>query len=96
MEFLIVFIFVLFAIFGLSEFLHIIKLRIIFPKARVDSQLVIKLKNDIAEKQTLYICEQFCWYGKKFADSLRFNCEDIDEEVYERCRCITKKYGIKI
>ena len=86
----------IFAILGFSEFLHIIKLHIIFPKAKINSCLVIKLFDETAEKQTLYACEQFNWYGKRFADSLCFNCDELSFDVYARCRKICEKYGIKI
>ncbi len=96
MENVILVVLLIFAIFGFSEFLHILKLFIIFPKSKIDSQLVIKLKNATAIKQTVYTCEQFCWYGKRFADSLKFECSDLDDEIYESCRKIAQKYGIKI
>ncbi len=96
MELLIYLIFIVFSIFGLSEFLHILKLFIIYPKAKINSCLVIKLNDATAEKQTEYTCEQFCWYGKRFADSLKFDCEDLSLECYEKCRKITERYGIII
>ncbi len=96
MDYFIYFIFIIFAVFGLSEFLHMLKLFIIFPKAKIKSQLIIKLKNETAEKDVVYICEQFCWYGKKFADTLIFNCEELTCDIYERCKKITEKYGLII
>lgn len=96
MEYICFVLILIFAVFGFSEFLHILKLYIVFPKAKIHSQLVVRLKNDTAEKQTLHTCEQFCWYGKRFADSVTFECEELDSEVYERCKKIGIKYGIKI
>lgn len=86
----------LFAVFGLSEFLHIIKLHILFPKAKINSTLIVKLSNATAENQTLYACEQFFWYGKRFADSVCFDCKDLSYDVYKRCQKICEKYGIEI
>lgn len=85
-----------FAIFGFSEFLHILKLFIVFPKAKINSCLVVKLKNATAEKQMLHTCEQFCWYGKRFADSITFKYEGLDEPIFERCQKIAQRYGMKI
>lgn len=85
-----------FAIFGFGEFLHVIKLHIIFPKAKINSSLLIKLFDSTAEKQTLYACEQFCWFGSRFADSICFDCTDLSFEVYARCKKICEKYGIII
>ncbi len=85
-----------FAVFGFSEFLHIMRLHIVFPKAKINSCLVIKLRDDTAEKQTLYTCEQFRWYGRRFADSISFNCDELSVEVYNHCQKICEKYGIEI
>ncbi len=85
-----------FAIFGISEFLHIIKLHIVFPKAKINSTLTVKLREPNAEKQTLYACEQFRWYGRRFADSVTFDCENLSFDVYKRCQKICEKYGIEI
>lgn len=96
MEYVGLIILLVFAVFGFSEFLHILKLYIVFPKAKTDSKLVVRLKNDTAEKQTLHTCEQFCWYGKRFASDIVFECDELKAQVYERCRRIALKYGIKI
>ncbi len=85
-----------FAVFGFSEFLHIIRLYIVFPKAKINSCLVIKLRDANAEKQALYACEQFRWYGRRFADSISFDCDSLSKDVYNRCQKICEKYGIEI
>ncbi len=90
--FIIIFVF---AIFGLSEFLHILKLYFIFPKRKMYSHLVINLQNNTAEKQLLYAYEQYTWHGEGYADFLVFNCDNLSDEVYERCRVIANKYGLK-
>lgn len=85
-----------FAIFGFSEFLHILKLHIVFPKAKINSVLVVKLFNVTAENQALYACEQYRWYGKRFADTITFDCTKLSVDVYKRCQKICEKYGIEI
>lgn len=96
MEYVCLFVLLIFALFGFSEFLHILKLFIAFPRAKINSRLIVRLKNSIAEKQLLHTCEQFCWYGKRFANDICFECEDLESEVYERCKKIAARYGIKI
>ena len=96
MEYVCLIILLIFAVFGFSEFLHILKLFIVFPKVKINSCLVIRLKNSTAEKQTIHTCEQFCWYGKRFADDIKFECKDLDPEVYDSCRKIALRYGINI
>ncbi len=89
-------IFLIFAVFGLSEFLHILKLFIIFPKRRLYSHLVVNLQNKTAEKQLLYICEQYKWHGKSFADFIVLGVGELDAQSYKKCKNIADKYGISI
>ena len=86
----------LFAIFGLSEFLHILKLKIIFPKKNLNSHVVVNLQNGIAEKQLFFVCEQMRWYGKNYADFIIPIVSNLDEESYINCKQIAEKYGVII
>jgi hypothetical protein len=85
-----------FAVFGFSEFLHLIKLKFIFPKAKLYAHLVINLQNDTAEKQLLYVCEQYNWHGKSFADFIVPFCDNLDNDTFERTREIAQNYGVKL
>ncbi len=85
----------IFAIFGFSEFLHILKGFLIFPKRKMCSHIVINLQNETAEKQLLYAIEKYTWFGSGYADFLVLNCENLSDEVYERCKKIAQKYDIK-
>lgn len=82
------------AIFGLSEFLHTIKLFFVFPKRRLYSRNIVDLKEPTAEKQLRYVCEQYKWYGKSFADFIVFNTSSIKSETCEKCKEIARKYGV--
>jgi len=84
-----------FAVFGFSEFLHILRLKIIFPKRKMYAHIVINLQKDTAEKQLLYACEQWLWYGKNYADFIVPNVSALDDESYENCKQIAQKYGVK-
>ncbi len=95
MKILLFFLLLVLAVFGFSEFLHILKLKTIFPKRRLYSHIVINLQNGIAEKQIVYVCEQMLWHGKNFADFIVLNVENLDKENYELCKGIAEKYDIK-
>lgn len=84
-----------FALFGFSEFLHILKLFLIFPKKKTNTKLIIYLHNQTAEQQLAYVGEQYFWHGNKFADIVIPVCEALDEETFERCKLIAGKYNIK-
>lgn len=87
---------VVFAVLGLSEFLHIIKLFFIFPKRKLCAHIVVNLQNETAQKQILYICEQYFWHGKSFADFIVFNANSLNEENYLHAKAIAEKYGFKL
>ena len=95
MQPIILIVLLVFAIFGFSEFLHILKLYLIFPKRKMCSHLVINLQNETAEKQLLYAIEQYNWFGAGYADFLVLNCDNLNDDVYERCKKIAQKYDIK-
>lgn len=84
-----------FAVFGFSEFLHIIKSLFNCKKAKTGTALVVDLKDGIAEKQVIYVCENLVWYGKRQADRVVFKTDNIDEKTRENCRNIALKFGIK-
>ena len=83
-----------FAVFGFSEFLHILRLKFIFPKRKMYSHLVINLQNSTAEKQLIYACEQMLWYGGNYADFIVPDVSALNEESYKNCKEIAQKYGI--
>ncbi len=85
----------IFGVFGFSEFLHILRLKVIFPKRKMYSHLVINLQNGTAEKQLMYACEQMLWYGKNYADFIVPNVSALDDESYKNCKEIAQKYGVK-
>lgn len=87
---------IVFAVFGLSEFLHIVRLFFIFPKRKLWAHIVVNLQNETAQKQILYVCEQYKWHGKSFADFIVFNGSALSEENYLYAKIIAEKYGFKL
>ena len=96
MKMLLSLVLLIFAVFGFSEFLHILKLKIIFPRRKMCSHIVVNLQNDTAEKQLLYACEQYNWHRGDFADFIVLSCENLDDETDIRCSEIAKKYNKKV
>lgn len=93
-EYIVFFILLIFAIFGFCEAAHLLKIMILFPKRRMNSQLVIRLENETAEKQLIFAGEQYLWLGNKFADSVLADNSMLDESTYLRCKKISQKYNI--
>ncbi len=87
---------IVFAVFGLSEFLHIVRLFLIFPKRKLLAHIVVNLQNETAEKQLLYVCEQYKWHGKSFADFIVLGVSNLDMQTYNKCKSIADRYGIEI
>lgn len=86
----------IFAIFGLSEFLHVIKLKVFRPKEKMCWHIVINLQNPIAERQMMFAFEQLKWHGRDFADFIIFNCDDLNSDTYVRCNEIANKYNVNL
>ena len=93
-EFICFFILLVFALFGFCEAVHLLKIMLLFPKRRMESQLVIRLNNKNAEKQLIFAGEQYLWLGDKLADIVLADNSDLDTVTYSRCKEIAKKYNI--
>ncbi len=96
MKLFLIFIVLVFSIFGLCEALHNLKLLLIFPKRKMQSSMVVILKENTAEQQMLFVGEQYKWMGTKFADRVIAVCENFSAEMVEECKSIADKYGIKL
>lgn len=94
-EYICFFILLIFAIFGFCEAAHLFKILVLFPKRRMNSQLIIHLDNENAEKQLVFAGEQYLWLGNKLADSVVADASQLDMDTYLRCKAIAKKYNIR-
>lgn len=90
------FVLIIFALFGLCESLHSLKLKLILGKGKINSKLVIFLENATAEKQLTFVGEQYIWLGKKYADSVEADASALDSDTYKRCETIAEKYYISL
>jgi hypothetical protein len=93
-EYICFFFLLIFAIFGFCEAAHLLKILLLFPKRRMNSQLVIRLDNKNAEKQLIFAGEQYLWLGNKLADSVLAVNSNLDKATYLKCKEIAKKYNI--
>ncbi len=93
-EYICFFILLFFAIFGFCEMIHFIRLKFIFPKRKMNTELIIHLENEIAEKQLMFAGEQYLWLGNKYADTIVAENTKLDFNTYMRCKRIADKYNI--
>ena len=95
MKFLLFTVVLLLFLFGLCEFLHFLKLIMIFPKRKMHSTLVVMLKEETAVSQTVFAGEQLKWLGSKYADRVIVVAENISEEKLTECQEQALKYDLK-
>ncbi len=96
MKFLLFFIVLVFALLGLSEFLHILKLKTILPKGNPNVRVVVTLSEETAIKQLEFVCEQYLWLGVKYADEIIALAYDLSDETCFECEKFAKLNDIKI
>ena len=96
MKFLLFFVCILLAIFGLCEILHNFKLWLIFPKRDINSTLVVFLNEQTATEQMVFVGEQFLWLGQKFANRVIAVAENFSDQTLSDCHKLAVKYGIKL
>ncbi len=94
---------VVFAVLGLAEFLHFLRLLICGPKHRTKSVLVIFLKRGSAVNQLDFVVSQQRWLGGLFADKIVAFYNDLSDDEFKSCSLIAadgsavieKENGIK-
>lgn len=93
-EIILLFIFLIPAMLGLAELLHILKLFILKPQKPIISYKVIFLTNDSAVQQLQYILEQYMWIGKNNNFNLVVVNSLLSEENYDECKLIANKHNL--
>ncbi len=96
MRFLLFFIFLVLSIYGLSEFLHFLKIKLLVPRGKKNLHIVIKLDEDSAISQLAFVGEQYLWYGNKYADLITADIGDLSKATALECENLAKRYNIKI
>lgn len=85
---------VFFAIFGLTETLHILKMFLLKPKKQPKRYLICEVDEGDKRKQILSVAENFRWYGKSIADCAVFLSDDFGEETKELINYLSKNEKI--
>lgn len=84
---------IIFALFGLSELLHLIKLRFVSGKKAATYSVLLLSDND-PDRQIAYAGEQRTWLGKAYADHIIAVNSGLCEEDDRLCRETADKYCI--
>lgn len=91
-----VFIFILLvpAVFGMAEFLYLLKGCILSPVGKQKRYSVIFLKENDAVLSLRSFCEENNWYGnfKKYKFFAVY--DSLSKETLKECELLTDKYGI--
>ena len=95
MKLLLFCVFLLLSLFGLCEFLHLLKLIVIFPKRKMNATLVVMLNEETAIKQTVFAGEQLKWLGSKYADRIIIVAENLSADIAFECEQQAEKYNLK-
>ncbi|MBO5089397.1 MAG: hypothetical protein J6C27_00585 [Clostridia bacterium] len=95
MKLLLFLVFLLLSLFGLCEFLHLIRLIMIFPKRKMNATLVVVLKEETAIRQMMFAGEQLKWLGSKYADRIIIVAENLSADTVLECEQLASKYNLK-
>ena len=81
------------AMLGLAELLHIFKMYILKPTKPVICYKIIILTNDNPLSQVIYETEKYSWHGKTGGASLIFIGSLLDDENLTECRIAAESKG---
>ena len=82
------------AIFGLAEFIHIIKYKLLSPKNSPKTRLWVYLKGSDAPLQLSSVIREYKWSGKRYANEIIAVYFGEDKNIYENCRRIAAQNNI--
>jgi len=82
------------AMLGLSELLHILKIRILSPKKPVISYNVIILNNDKPHQQLQHAIYQYLWHGRELGGVILAVNSFLNEENFSCCKELAEKNNI--
>lgn len=92
-EIIFVFIFLVPAMLGTAELLHILKLYIAFPGKGMCSYSVIFLGNEDFAEKIKYACDQLLWYGKRYTKQIIAVDTGLSPENREAALTLTRRYN---
>lgn len=80
-------------IWGLSEILHRIRLKIISPRDVPPTYVIMYLFGDTPKQQILYAAEKYFWQGKKYLSNIVLLNTFLSGEEFEECKKMAEHYG---
>lgn len=85
-----------FALFGLCEIIHEIRLIFVSPKKRIRTVTLIYLEKGSAEQQLMFVSEQAAWLGRRYSDRVIAVDTGISQEERKSCERIAASYGVTL
>lgn len=72
------------AMLGMAEMLHLLKVYIISPEKKMKKYLIVFLKDENSVRQLLCLLEEYNWIGKKYAERIIAVNMGLKEEDYKK------------
>lgn len=92
-EIILFLVFLIPAMLGLAEILHILKLYILYPKTAA-SYVLVFLKGENASEQLMLALEQYFWLGKRYARNIIAVDMGLNGESLKVCRKIALRHNV--
>lgn len=92
-EIILFLVFLIPAMLGLAEIIHIFKTCLFYPK-NIDSYMLVYLSNENSAAKLNFVLEQYYWFGKKYFGNIIAIASDLNKENYDVCQNIAEKHGI--
>ncbi len=94
MKIFLLFVFLVPAMLGLAELLHILKGWLIKPDKPAYRVMLVFIDGENAPQQLLYTAEQYLWQGRKESDRVIAVYSSDDDTDIDYCRSICDKNGM--
>ncbi len=91
MKYVLLLVLLIFAMMGLAEFMHGLKLKLHVPKGRAATYSVLVLGGACPEQQIAYAAEQQRWLGHAYADRVVALDDALTGEQRSRCSAIAER-----
>jgi len=85
-----------FCIFGVAEFLHIVKQNIFAPEQKPETRLIVYLSGDTPDLQLACIINEFNWYRKLKPKKIVGVYSVIDDAALESCHRMAQRHNISL
>ncbi len=77
---------ILFAVSGLCEFIHSVRLFLILPEKERSSICIIRLEQGKSVQQLRFVLHQSHWLGSLYADKVIAISDGIEDEELDMCK----------